>query len=76
MATAQGAPIYVSLEVLHEVEDVTEALRKMLTTPDLPSLILGRWGNEMRRFCSGQKGKEGFLPGSGGFWPRGSEVFR
>ena len=29
MATAQGAPIYVSLEVLHEVEDVTEALRKM-----------------------------------------------
>src|ERR1700686_2556484 len=29
MATAQGAPIYVSLEVWHEVEDVTEALRKM-----------------------------------------------
>jgi bifunctional DNase/RNase len=29
MAIAQGAPIYVSLEVLHEVEDVTEALRKM-----------------------------------------------
>jgi uncharacterized protein len=29
MATAQGAPIYVSLEVWHEVEDMTEALRKM-----------------------------------------------
>jgi uncharacterized protein len=29
MATAQGAPICVSLEVWHEVEDVTEALRKM-----------------------------------------------
>ena len=27
--TAQGAPIYVSLEVWHEVEDMTEALRKM-----------------------------------------------
>jgi uncharacterized protein len=29
MATAQGAPIYVSLEVWHEVEDMTEAFRKM-----------------------------------------------
>jgi uncharacterized protein len=29
MATAQRAPIYVSLEVWHEVEDMTEALRKM-----------------------------------------------
>ena len=29
MATAQGAPICVSLEVWHEVEDMTEALRKM-----------------------------------------------
>ena len=29
MATAQGAPIYVSLEVMHEVEDVTKALREM-----------------------------------------------
>jgi uncharacterized protein len=29
MATAQGAPIYVSLEVWHEIEDMTEALRKM-----------------------------------------------
>src|SRR5438876_10680269 len=28
MATAQRAPIYVSLEVWHEVEDMTEALRK------------------------------------------------
>ena len=28
MAIAQGAPIYVSLE-WHEVEDMTEALRKM-----------------------------------------------
>ena len=29
MATAQRAPIYVSLEIWHEVEDMTEALRKM-----------------------------------------------
>jgi len=29
MATAQRAPIYVSLEVWDEVEDMTEALRKM-----------------------------------------------
>ena len=29
MATAQRAPIYVSLEVWHAVEDMTEALRKM-----------------------------------------------
>ena len=29
MATAQGAPIYVSLDVWDEVEDMTEALRKM-----------------------------------------------
>jgi bifunctional DNase/RNase len=29
MATAQRAPIYVTLEVWHEVEDMTEALRKM-----------------------------------------------
>jgi len=29
MATAQGAPIYVSLEVWHEVEDMTEAFQKM-----------------------------------------------
>jgi len=29
MATAQRAPIYVSLEVWHKVEDMTEALRKM-----------------------------------------------
>src|SRR6202171_2636211 len=29
MATAQRAPIYVSLDVLDEVEDMTEALRKM-----------------------------------------------
>ena len=29
MATAQPAPIYVSLEVWHEVEDMTEALRKL-----------------------------------------------
>jgi bifunctional DNase/RNase len=29
MATAQRAPIYVSLEVWHEVEDMTAALRKM-----------------------------------------------
>jgi uncharacterized protein len=29
MATAQRAPIYVSLEVWHEVEDMTETLRKM-----------------------------------------------
>ena len=29
MATAQRAPIYVSLEVWHEVEDMTEAPRKM-----------------------------------------------
>ena|ERR1700726_2087570 len=29
MAIAQGAPIYVSLEVWDQVEDMTEALRKM-----------------------------------------------
>jgi bifunctional DNase/RNase len=29
MATAQRAPIYVSLDVWNEVEDMTEALRKM-----------------------------------------------
>jgi hypothetical protein len=29
MATAQRAPIYVSLDVWDEVEDMTEALRKM-----------------------------------------------
>jgi bifunctional DNase/RNase len=29
MATAQRAPIYVSLEVWHQVEDMTEALRQM-----------------------------------------------
>jgi hypothetical protein len=29
MATAQRAPIYVSIEVWHEVEDMTEALRKI-----------------------------------------------
>ena len=29
MATAQHAPIYVSLDVWDEVEDMTEALRKM-----------------------------------------------
>ena len=29
MATAQSAPIYVSLDVWDEVEDMTEALRKM-----------------------------------------------
>ena len=29
MATAQRAPIYVSLDVWHELEDMTEALRKM-----------------------------------------------
>ena len=29
MATAQHAPIYVSLEVWHEAEDMTVALRKM-----------------------------------------------
>ena len=29
MATAQCAPIYVSLDVLDEVEDMTDALRKM-----------------------------------------------
>ena len=29
MATAQHAPIYVSLDVWNEVEDMTEALRKM-----------------------------------------------
>ena len=29
MATQQRAPIYVSLDVWDEVEDMTEALRKM-----------------------------------------------
>ena len=29
MATAQPAPIYVSLDVWDELEDMTEALRKM-----------------------------------------------
>jgi bifunctional DNase/RNase len=29
MATQQTAPIYVSLDVWNEVEDMTEALRKM-----------------------------------------------
>ena len=29
MATAQHAPIYVSIDVWDEVEDMTEALRKM-----------------------------------------------
>ena len=29
MATAQHAPIYVSLDVWDEIEDMTEALRKM-----------------------------------------------
>ena len=29
MATQQGAPIYVSLDVWDEVQDMTEALRKM-----------------------------------------------
>jgi hypothetical protein len=29
MATAQSAPIYVSLDIWDEVEDMTEALRKM-----------------------------------------------
>jgi hypothetical protein len=29
MATAQRAPIYVSLDVWDEVEDMTEALRKL-----------------------------------------------
>jgi hypothetical protein len=29
MATQQRAPIYVSLDVWHEVQDMTKALRKM-----------------------------------------------
>jgi uncharacterized protein len=29
MATQQGAPIYVSLDVWDEVQDMTEVLRKM-----------------------------------------------
>jgi hypothetical protein len=29
MASAQRAPIYVSLDVWDEIEDMTEALRKM-----------------------------------------------